>query len=215
MNLVLLGPPGTGKGTIAKFIETSFKCTHVSTGDLLRDEVANKTNIGLKVEPIMKEGKLVSDSVVLDIMKKRLNELNGFFILDGFPRNLAQGKMLDNLLNELKISLDVVLEIDSPSEVIVKRLSARRQCVNCKRIYGLDVPSEKEGICDDCSGKTVLRADDNPEIVEKRLKLYTETTKPLSDFYKEKGLLVKVDGNRTLHEIFSEVEKTLKKYESD
>ncbi|MFH1391894.1 MAG: adenylate kinase [Candidatus Diapherotrites archaeon] len=215
MNLVLLGPPGTGKGTISKFIETTFKCTHVSTGDLLRDEVAKKTEIGMKVEPIMKDGLLVSDSVVLNILKKRLNELNGYFILDGFPRNLPQGKMLDQLLDELKISLEVVLEIDSPIDVIVKRLSARRQCVDCKRIYGLDVPSKKEGVCDDCSGKTILRADDNPEIVEKRLKLYTETTKPLSDFYAEKGLLIKVDGNRTLHEIFSEVEKTLKKYESD
>ncbi|MCR4335028.1 MAG: adenylate kinase [archaeon] len=215
MNLVLLGPPGTGKGTISKFIETRFKCTHISTGDLLRNEVARKTEIGLKVEPMMKDGKLVSDFIVLDVLKKRLNELNGHFILDGFPRNLAQGKILDSLLKELNISLDAVIEIDSPSEVIVKRLSSRRQCVDCKRIYGLDVPSEKMGVCDDCGGKTILREDDNSEIVAKRINLYNKITKPLSDFYAEKGLLVKVDGNRTLQEIFPEVEKTLKKFGGD
>jgi adenylate kinase len=121
--------------------------------------------------------------------------------------------LLDHLLAELKIQIDIVLEIDSRDEVIVKRLSARRQCIKCKRIYGLDVPSKIEGKCDDCNSETILREDDKPETVRKRLKIYNETTKPLIEFYKKKKILVKVDGNRTLHEIFQEVEKILSKYE--
>ncbi|MCR4369468.1 MAG: adenylate kinase [archaeon] len=209
MNLVLLGPPGTGKGTIAKFIEERFGYTHISTGDLLRGEVAKKTEIGKAIEPVMNEGKLVRDVIVLEILKKKLSKVRKNFILDGFPRNLNQGKMLDLLLEQLGIGLEVVLEIDSDENVIVKRLSARRQCVKCRRIYGLDVPSKKIGVCDDCGAKTVLRKDDAPEVVKKRLGLYNEITKPLSDYYASKGLLVKVDGNLPLQNIFSEVESIL------
>jgi adenylate kinase len=213
MNLIVLGPPGTGKGTISKFIETRFNCTHVSTGDLLREEVAMQTELGKKIGPIMAEGKLIEDEIVLKILIDKLSKLKKNFVLDGFPRNLNQAELLDHLLAELGIQIDVVLEIDSSDEVIVKRLSARRQCIKCKRIYGLDVPSKVEGKCDDCNSETVLREDDKPETVRKRLKIYNETTKPLIEFYKNKKILVKVNGNRTLHEIFQEVEKILSKYE--
>jgi adenylate kinase len=213
MNLIVLGPPGTGKGTISKFIETRFNCIHVSTGDLLREEVAMQTELGKKIGPIMAEGKLVEDEIVLKILIDKLSKLKTNFVLDGFPRNLNQAELLDHLLAELKIQIDIVLEIDSRDEVIVKRLSARRQCIKCKRIYGLDVPSKIEGKCDDCNSETILREDDKPETVRKRLKIYNETTKPLIEFYKKKKILVKVDGNRTLHEIFQEVEKILSKYE--
>lgn len=213
MNLVVLGPPGTGKGTISKFIETRFSCTHVSTGDLLREEVASQTELGKKIAPIMAEGKLVEDEIVLKILIDKLSKLKRNFVLDGFPRNLNQGELLDHLLSELGINIDAVLEIDSGDDVIVKRLSARRQCVKCKRIYGLDVPSKDEGKCDDCHAETALREDDRPETVRKRLRVYADTTRPLIDFYKKKKILVKVDGNRTLHEIFSEVERILSKYE--
>ncbi len=214
MNLVLLGPPGTGKGTIAKFIEIRFGCVHVSTGALLRDEVANKTSLGNEIEPLLHEGKFVADDVVHKILKKRLLSVKGkSFVLDGYPRNISQGKDLDALLAELGIGLDMVLEIDSDRGLIVKRLSARRQCVSCKRIYGLDVPSKKEGVCDECGSETILRSDDATEVVKSRLYLYDQITKPLSDFYEKKSLLRKIDGNRSLQEIFAEVEKMLLKFE--
>src|SRR3989344_216200 len=214
MNLVLLGPPGTGKGTIAKFIELRFGCVHISTGDLLRDEVARRTKIGEAIAPLMNEGKLVDDKMVIEILGEKLGSINGkSFVLDGFPRNLEQGEMLEPLLNSLGITLDLVLEVDSDREIIVKRLSSRRQCVKCKRIYGLDVPSKVDGVCDDCGFETVLREDDKPDVVRKRLGLYNEITKPLSKFYAKKLLLKKIDGNRSLHDIFLEVERLLSGFE--
>ncbi len=212
MNLILLGPPGTGKGTIAKFIEVRFGLAHVSTGDLLREEVAEKTDIGREIEPIMNAGQLVEDSIVIQILRKKLSRLRKNFILDGFPRNLNQGELLDPLLAELGIKIHLVLDIDSDRELIVKRLTSRRQCVKCHRIYGLDVPSKAEGVCDDCGSETILREDDRPDVVRKRLALYNEVTRPLSDFYAQKKLLQKIDGNRTLQEIFVEVEKLLSPY---
>lgn len=213
MNLVLLGPPGTGKGTIAKFIELKFGIVHVSTGDLLRGEVAGQTEIGKKITPIMNAGKLVDDGIVRGVLKAKLASLNGKpVILDGFPRNLTQGKLLVPLLKSLKAKVDLALEIDSSEEVIVRRLSARRQCTKCGRIYGLDVPSKVEGICDDCGSETALRSDDRPEVIRKRLALYNRITKPLSDFYAKENLLEKVDGNRPLQDIFMEVEAIIKRH---
>ncbi len=213
MNLVLLGPPGTGKGTIAKFIEMRFGCTHISTGDLLRDEVAGKTKIGVKIAPLMNAGKLVDDKTVVEILREMLVQMNGrSFVLDGFPRNLSQGKILAPMLDSLGVNLDLVLEIDSDEEIIVRRLSARRQCVKCGRIYGLDVPSKKDGICDDCNSETALRDDDAPDVVKKRLALYNEITKPLSSFYEKKGLLKSISGNMPLADIFQKIENLLSKY---
>ncbi len=212
MNLILLGPPGTGKGTIAKFIEVRFGLAHISTGDLLREEVAEKTETGKQIEPIMNAGQLVDDKVVIALLKKKLSRIRKNFILDGFPRNLNQGEMLDPLLAELSIKIHLVLDIDSDQELIVKRLTSRRQCVKCHRIYGLDVPSKEDGVCDDCGSELVVREDDMPVVVRKRLALYNEVTRPLSDFYAGKGLLCRVDGNRTLQEIFIEVEKLLSPY---
>ncbi|MCH7902497.1 nucleoside monophosphate kinase [archaeon] len=213
MKLVILGPPGTGKGTIAKFVETRFNCYHISTGDLLREQVSLKTEVGEKIAPIMNQGKLVDDASVLEILKNKLTKIGQNFILDGYPRTIDQGESLDKFLTDLEMLLDSALFIDSPEEVIVKRLSARRQCTTCKRIYGLDVPSKKAGFCDECSGKTVLREDDAPGVVRERIKVYNERSKPLLDFYKEKNLLVRVNGDRSLGEIFMEVERLLSKYE--
>lgn len=207
-----MGPPGTGKGTIAKFIEVRFGLAHVSTGDLLREEIVQKTETGRNIEPIMAAGQLVEDVIALEILEKKLSKLKKNFILDGFPRTLNQGELLEPLVKRLGIKIDLVLEIDSSEELIVKRLSSRRQCVKCHRIYGLDVPSKAAGICDDCNTETVLRDDDRWEVIKKRLDVYNEVTKSLSDFYADKKLLKKVDGNRTLQEIFMEVEKLLSPY---
>lgn len=213
MKLVILGPPGTGKGTIAKFIETRFNCYHLSTGDLLRGQVTLDTEVGRKIAPIMNEGKLVDDAIVLKILKNKLTKIGQNFILDGYPRNIEQGKILDKVLAELEMDLHSVLFIDSPEDVIVKRLSARRQCTECKRIYGLDIPSKKEGMCDECGVETILREDDKTGVVRERIKIYNERSKPLLDFYKEKNLLVRVQGDRSLGDIFKEIEKLLSKYE--
>ncbi len=210
MNLILLGPPGTGKGTIARFINQRFSCEHISTGDLLREEVVSNTKTGKEIKEIMNQGKLVDDSIVLAVLKKRILKSKNF-VLDGFPRNLKQAEIFDALLNELGVSIDSVLEIDSTEEIIIKRLTARRQCPKCKRIYGLDVPAKKEGICNDDNEKLFIRDDDKEAVVKERLKLYKKTTLPLVDFYKKKGLLVKVDGNRSLQNIFGEVERVLTK----
>ena len=210
-----MGPPGTGKGTISKFIEMRFGCGHVSTGDLLRDEVARKTAVGIRIAPLMSAGSLVADGVVVEILREKLRSIKGkSFVLDGFPRNLAQGKILEPMLDGLGMPLDVVLEIDSRESLIVKRLSSRRQCVKCRRIYGLDVPSKKAGVCDDCGSQTVLRDDDRPDVVKRRLHLYNKITRPLSDFYGKKGLLHRIDGNRPLPEIFRDAEALLSSLEA-
>ncbi|HZX20422.1 MAG TPA: adenylate kinase [archaeon] len=214
MRLAILGPPGTGKGTIASFIEHTFNLVHISTGDLLREQVAKHTSIGLRIAPIMNAGKLVDEETVTEILKMKIMESGSAFILDGYPRTLSQTQKLEQVLKALKMPLDRVLFIDSPESVIVRRLSARRQCVSCKRIYGLDIPSQKEGICDECHGKTILRDDDNPETVRKRIQVYNETVKPLIAFYKSKKLLVTVNGDRSLQEIFGEIEKLLSTIEA-
>lgn len=214
MRLAILGPPGTGKGTIASFIEHRFDLVHISTGDLLREQVAKHTAIGHRIAPIMNVGKLVDEETVTEILKLKLKESGSSFILDGYPRTLLQTQKLEQVLKELKMPLDRVLFVDSPESVIVRRLSARRQCESCKRIYGLDIPSQEEGICDECGGKTVMREDDNSDIVRKRIKIYNETVKPLIDFYSSKKLLVTVNGDRSLQDIFGEIEKLLSTIEA-
>ena len=211
MKLIILGPPGTGKGTISRFIEAKFGCEHISTGDLLRAEVAKKTSIGIKIERILNEGKLVSNETAMQVLSKKIRSLKDGFVLDGFPRNIQQAKLLDGLLSQQKSSLDLVLEIDSDDKVVIERLSSRRQCIKCKRIYGHHVPSKKVGVCDDCGSETIIREDDKSKAIKQRLKIYHKITKPLVTFYTKKKLLMKINGNRSLDKIFPELEKILKK----
>ncbi len=210
MNLVLMGPPGTGKGTIARFIQERFKFQHLSAGDLLRTEVKNGTEIGKKAEPLMNEGKLVPDDLVAQVIAAKLNGTSGKgFVLDGYPRNFEQAKILDKILGEKDVSLDLVLDVESSEKEIVKRLSSRRQCPVCGTIYGSEVPPKKEGICDNDGTKLVHREDDKPEVIKYRYRLYLEMTKDLAKYYNTKGILVVVDGNRHLPPIFAEIEKII------
>src|SRR3989344_7675466 len=210
MNIIFFGPPGTGKGTIAQYINRKFGFVHISSGDLLRDEVKKKTKIGREIAPLIKDGKLVEDEIIANIVSKKAKKLSkAGFILEGYPRNLNQAAMFDKFLKEKKIKIDFVLNIDSEEKKIIERLSARRQCISCKRIFGLDVPPKKQGICDDCEGELILRDDDKPEVVKYRLELYKVLTEPVIAYFEKKGILIAIDGNEPLQKIFNKVEKLI------
>lgn len=193
MNLILLGAPGAGKGTQAEAISKKLGIPQISTGNMLREAVKNGTELGLKAKAAMESGALVSDDIVIGILKERIAEpdaKNGY-ILDGFPRTVAQAEALD----EMGVTIDKVLEIHVANERIIARMSGRRVCENCGASYHIEYkPTTKPGVCDICGGKTVQRADDAPETVLSRLDVYEEKTAPLKDYYWETGKLVTVEG---------------------
>lgn len=193
MNLILLGAPGAGKGTQAEVISDALKIPQISTGNILREAVKNGTEYGLKAKAAMDSGSLVSDDVVIGILKDRIAEddcKNGF-ILDGFPRTVPQAEALDSM----GVNIDKVIEIYVPDETIQQRLSGRRVCESCGASYHTEFkPTKAEGKCDKCSGNTVQRKDDHPETVIERLKVYHEQTAPLKDFYAKQGKLETVVG---------------------
>lgn len=209
MRIVLLGAPGSGKGTQAKKLVEQYSVAQISTGDLLRAAVAAGTELGRQAKAIMEAGELVPDDVVLGLIRERLGDpdtANGF-ILDGFPRNLAQAEALDALLAEQKLPLDGAVHIHVDREEIVKRITGRRSCGNCGAIYNVFFsPPKQEGICDKCAGTDLQhRADDNEETVRNRLEVYESQTAPLIDYYNERGLLKTVDGSGEVERIFADV----------
>ncbi|MFC1666166.1 adenylate kinase [Nanoarchaeota archaeon] len=187
---IFLGAPGSGKGTYSSRISPILKIPHISTGDLLRENVKNKTKIGLKAQDYMNKGLLVSDEIIINMIKERIEQedcKNGF-ILDGFPRTIAQAEALKKI-----IGIDVVIKINVPNEVIIERLSGRITCGKCGKIYHKKfIIPKKEGVCDKCEGKIIEREDDKEEAVKKRLEIYEESTKPLIDFYKNLGILKEI-----------------------
>ena len=193
MNLILLGAPGAGKGTQAEVISEALGIPQISTGNILREAVKNGTEFGLKAKPAMESGALVSDEVVIGILKDRIAEddcKNGF-ILDGFPRTVPQAEALE----QMGVNIDKVIEISVPDETIQKRLSGRRVCEKCGASYHTEFkPTKIEGTCDKCGGATVIRKDDQPETVIERLNVYHEQTAPLKDFYAKLGKLETVIG---------------------
>ena len=193
MNLILLGAPGAGKGTQAEVISDALVIPQISTGNILREDVKNGTEYGLKAKAAMDSGSLVSDDVVIGILKDRIAEddcKNGF-ILDGFPRTVPQAEALENM----GVNIDKVVEIYVPDETIQQRLSGRRVCESCGASYHTQFkPSKEEGKCDKCGGNTVQRKDDHPDTVIERLKVYHEQTAPLKDFYSKRGKLETVIG---------------------
>ncbi len=194
MKIVMLAPPGGGKGTVAEKIVKEFGYPQISTGDLLRDEIKRKTEIGKKTEKMIQEGKLVPDDIVLNMIRARTSEKDckKGFILDGFPRNIAQAKMLE----ENNISPDLVIQIKVKDERVIKRISGRRLCRDCGEIFNIFFKKpKKEGVCDKCGSETYQRADDNEESVKKRLDIYRESTAPLVEYYKKKGVLKEISGD--------------------
>jgi adenylate kinase len=198
MRLLLLGAPGCGKGTHSEWLKADLGIPQISTGDILRDSVAGETPLGEQAKGYMDAGQLVPDEIILGMMRERLKQADTQegFILDGFPRTIAQAEGLDAILDAAGTKLDRVLRIDVASEELVRRLTGRRVCPSCKAVYNISFrPPKQEGICDQCGGAIVQRDDDTEETVLRRLKVYEEQTAPLIEYYQRKGLLGVVDGN--------------------
>lgn len=198
MRLVLLGPPGAGKGTQAQVLSKDLGVPHVSTGDMLREALKNASPLGLEAKSFMEKGALVPDDLVIALVLERLRRADAKkgFILDGFPRTPEQAKSLDARLAELKIPLDYVLYFKTSPAVIVRRLSGRRVCGQCGKNYHLtNFKPRREGLCDVCGGRLTQRPDDREETIEERLKVYEKQTAPLIDYYKRKNLLTEVSGD--------------------
>lgn len=192
MKLILIGAIGAGKGTQAKKISTKYGIPHISTGDILRAHIKNKTEIGMKVRAVLDSGGLVSDDIITEIVKIRVleDDCSNGFILDGFPRTISQAKDLESITN---IDKAIYLKVDD--SIIIKRLAGRRTCNECTAMYNVEYLKPKtEGICDVCGGELIQRKDDNEEIVKDRLKVFYDVTAPIIDFYREKGLIFEVDG---------------------
>ncbi|WP_087975061.1 adenylate kinase [Oceanobacillus rekensis] len=214
MNLILMGLPGAGKGTQAEKINEKYNIPHISTGDMFRLAIKEGTDLGLKAKEYMDQGNLVPDEVTIGIVKERLSKAdcaNGF-LLDGFPRTIAQAEALQQLLIDLNRSIDYVLHVDVPEEKLVERLTGRRICPACGTTYHVAYnPPKVEGICDKDGSELIQRDDDQPETVKKRLSVNIEQTQPLLDFYQDKGYLVKVNGDRDIELVFQDIQSILEK----
>ncbi len=212
MNIVLLGPPGAGKGTQALRIAKNHSIPHISTGDIFRRAVADETELGVRAKGFMNRGELVPDEVVIGIVKERLDEpdcANGF-LLDGFPRTVAQAEVLEATLVKGGRELDSVLDIEVGRDSLIKRLTGRRTCRACGKVYHLTFePPKLATTCDTCGGELWQRDDDTEDTVTKRLNVYDEQTSPLIDFYRQRGLLVEIDGEKNVDDVSSDVERLL------
>jgi adenylate kinase len=210
MKMVLLGAPGSGKGTQAKRLCQELGLTLISTGDLLREAVRNNTPLGVKAKGFMDAGKLVPDELVIGLIREKVSGLNGGFLLDGFPRNLEQARMLDEIAD---INLAVNLDVDE--QIIVDRIVNRRSCKQCNEVYHLIAkPTRMEGVCDKCGGELYQRTDDTEAVVRERLRVYKERTLPLAEFYSQRGILVDVDGQGEIDDVYGRILAAINKFKN-
>jgi adenylate kinase len=208
MRLVLLGAPGAGKGTQAKKLIEKYGIPQISTGDILRQSVADGTPLGKEAKSFMDKGELVPDKVVLGLVEERLrkDDCKKGYILDGFPRNTAQAEALDGILNDLGMPLTAALSVDVPKDDLMKRLTGRRTCRKCGQMYNVYFsPPKAEGVCDKCGGELFQRDDDREETIKRRLDVYEAQTAPLIDYYSNKGILKSVQGTGGIDQIFDKI----------
>ena len=208
MKIIMLGAPGAGKGTQAKQIAGKYSIPHISTGDIFRANIKNGTDLGKKAKEYMDQGLLVPDELTCDLVMDRIQQddcVNGF-VLDGFPRTIPQAEALDAALEKIGQHMDVAIDVDVPDDNIVNRMSGRRACLDCGATYHVvSLPPKTEGKCDHCGSDLVLREDDKPETVQKRLSVYHDQTQPLIDYYKKQGILKSVDGTQPMEAVFTAI----------
>lgn len=208
MRLILLGPPGAGKGSQAKFIKEKYNIPHISTGDIFREHLRNQTELGKKAQTYMNEGKLVPDELTIELVKDRLSQddVKNGFLLDGFPRNLDQAAALTEFLKDRGEKLDAVVNIYVDTNSLVDRIIGRRMCKNCGGSFHIvNYPSKVEGVCDHCGGELYQREDDREEAVLKRIGVYETETSPLIDYYNQFGIVLNIDGNNKLEEVSADI----------
>ena len=208
LNIVIFGAPGSGKGTQSERIVEKYGINHISTGDVLRAEIKNGTELGKTAKGYIDQGQLIPDELMIDILASVFDSFKDSkgVIFDGFPRTIPQAKALDDALTKIGEKMDYAIDVDVPDENIVNRMGGRRACLNCGATYHIVFnPTKVEGKCDACGADTVLRDDDKPETVQKRLAVYHEQTQPLIEYYDEQGILKSVDGTKPMDEVFSAI----------
>ena len=208
MKIIMLGAPGAGKGTHAKQIADKYQIPHISTGDIFRANIKEGTELGTKAKSYMDQGLLVPDELVVELVADRIvkDDCKNGFVLDGFPRTIPQAEALDEALAKMNQKMDYAIDVDVPDENIVSRMGGRRACLSCGATYHIvNIPTKVEGICDKCGNAVVLRDDDQPETVQKRLSVYHEQTQPLIDYYNSRGILKSVDGTRPMDDVFADI----------
>ncbi|MDO5574311.1 MAG: adenylate kinase [bacterium] len=212
MKIIMLGAPGAGKGTQAKMIADQYGIPHISTGDIFRANIKEQTELGMEAKTYMDKGALVPDELTVKILLDRVakDDCKSGYVLDGFPRTIPQAEVLDKAVKELNETIDYAINVEVPDENIIKRMSGRRACLACGATYHVEhVPPKKEGICDRCGKELVLRDDDKPETVKKRLEVYHAQTQPLIEYYNKKNILKEVDGTKDMKDVFADIVKIL------
>jgi adenylate kinase len=215
MNLIFLGPPGAGKGTQAKRICEKYGLIQIATGDILREHLRNETGLGQKAKEYINAGNLVPNDLIIDMMRYEIekNRTKGGFLLDGFPRTVTQAEALDELLEDLEDKLDLAIVLNVPNDMLITRLTGRRVCPSCGTSYHLEFnPPKTEGICDNEGAELTQRKDDNEETVKNRLEVYDKETKPIINYYEQKGLVYNVDGVGTVSEIFDRINEGISSF---
>ena len=208
MKIIMLGAPGAGKGTQAKMIAEKYSIPHISTGDIFRANIKGGTELGMEAKKYMDQGQLVPDELTVKILLDRVakDDCKNGYVLDGFPRTIPQAEVLDKALSELGDAVDYAIAVDVPDENIINRMGGRRACVTCGATYHMvHVPPKQEGICDKCGSELILRDDDKPETVKKRLDVYHAQTQPLIEYYTKKGILKSVDGTVDMMDVFAKI----------
>jgi adenylate kinase len=207
--MILIGPPGVGKGTQASLLQERLGAIPLSSGMIFRSEIEAETDLGHLAQSYIKRGELVPSGITIEMMRKRIGSDNvrkHGFILDGFPRNIRQAEALDEILKEMEIDLATVVSLDVDDDVVVQRLSGRIGCTKCGEIYhSITKPPKREGLCDKCNSPLIIRADDQPETIRERLRVFHEQTAPLCDYYEQQGLLKRVDGTKSPEEVYKQI----------